>query len=48
MFSLLRNQRTEGWNRLGGVGTSGRREMAGKGEEDEYGVNNVYTYLSAK
>jgi hypothetical protein len=49
MFFLLQNQRTEGWHqfcRVGRrVGTSRKGRWWGKGEEDEYSENNVYTCM---
>jgi hypothetical protein len=52
-FSCTKSE-TEGKNRFcgeggcegcGGVGTSGRGEVAGKGEQDKHDANSVYTCM---
>jgi hypothetical protein len=35
----------EGGTHSAGGGTSWRGEMKGKGQEDKYGANNVYTFM---
>jgi hypothetical protein len=46
-FFLLQNQRmgVDGFSVEEGFGTSVSKEVKGKGAEDEYGANNVYTCM---